>query len=266
MKLKPVKPDRKIPLGDSDAHPPKSAPTGKAMDAAMDEQVERISELQKVFYADGRYALLIVLQGRDAAGKDGTIRKVFRDVNPMGCAVSSFKAPTEEELRHDFLWRIHQKVPERGMIGIFNRSHYEDVLAVRVHDLVPKKVWSARYEQINHFEHMLARNRVVILKFMLHVSRDEQKRRFEDRLDDKSKNWKFREGDLADRKVWGSYTRAYRAALSECSTDWAPWFVVPSDDNDVRNLLVARTIADTLDRLDLRYPKIDPAIRGLKIE
>ena len=266
MKLKPVKLDRKIPLGDKDARAPKGAPTGDALDEEMDKQVERISDLQKVFYADGRYALLIVLQGRDASGKDGTIRKVFRAVNPLGCAVSSFKAPTDEELRHDYLWRTHRKVPERGMIGIFNRSHYEDVLAVRVHALVPKKVWSARYEQINDFERMLTENRVVILKFMLHVSRDEQKRRFNERLEDETKNWKFREGDLKDRDVWGEFTKAYRAALTKCSTDWAPWYVVPSDDEEVRNLLVARTIADTLDAMNLRYPKLDPALKDLTIE
>ena len=265
MKLRPVRLDRKIPIGDGDARPPKGAPEGDALTKAIDKQVERIAELQKVFYADARYALLIVLQGRDASGKDSTITNVFHAVNPLGCAVSSFKAPTSEELRHDFLWRTHQKVPERGMIGIFNRSHYEDVLAVRVHELVPKKVWSARYEQINDFERMLTENRVVILKFMLHVSRDEQKKRFLERLDDETKNWKFREGDLEDRKVWGVYTKAYRAVLSKCSTDWAPWYVVPSDDKDVRNLLIARTIADTLDGLDLRYPKVDPAIRDLKI-
>ena len=207
-----------------------------------------------------------MLQGRDASGKDGTIRKVFSAVNPQSCSVSSFKVPTELERRHDFLWRVHQVVPPAGMIGIFNRSHYEDILVPRVRELVPKKVWSARYEQINEFERMLAANGVVILKFMLHISRDEQKARLTERITDATKNWKFRAGDLEDRKLWGAFTKAYRGILANTSTEWAPWYVVPADDKDVRDLLVSRTIADALEALDLEYPKADPAILGMQIE
>ncbi|HCU12276.1 MAG TPA: polyphosphate kinase, partial [Gemmatimonadetes bacterium] len=202
----------------------------------------------------------------DASGKDGTIRKVFRGVNPMGCVVTSFKVPTELEQQHDYLWRVHERVPPRGMIGIFNRSHYEDVIVTRVHNLVPKKVWSERFDQINDFEQMLTQNSVVILKFFLHVSRGEQKKRLIDRLEDKKKNWKFRAGDLDDRALWNDYTEAYRDAIARCSTSWARWHIVPADDEDARNLLVARKIADTLDALDLRYPPLDPKLKGLKVK
>jgi PPK2 family polyphosphate:nucleotide phosphotransferase len=266
MKLEPVTSRHSIRLDDDDARARGKVLSGAALDAATAKQVERISDRQRVLYADGRFALLIVLQGRDASGKDGTIRKVFTAVNPQGCTVATFKAPTELEQRHDFLWRIHQQVPARGMIGIFNRSHYEDILVPRVHRLVPKKVWSARYEQVNEFERMLSANGVVLLKFMLHISRDEQKRRLEARLEDETKNWKFRVEDLEDRARWDEFTRAYRGVLSHTSTRWAPWYVVPADDKPVRDWLVARTIADTLDRLKLRYPPADPRIAKLKIE
>jgi PPK2 family polyphosphate:nucleotide phosphotransferase len=241
-------------------------PSGKELEEDTAELVERISDLQRVLYADARYALLIVLQGRDASGKDGTIRKVFTAVNPQGCSVASFKAPTDLEQRHDFLWRVHQQVPPRGMIGIFNRSHYEDVLVPRVHDLVPKHVWTARYDQINEFEHMLTANGIVILKFMLHVSREEQKARLLERLTDSEKNWKFRAEDLDDRARWDEFTRAYRGALLHTSTEWAPWYIVPADDKDQRDYLVARTIADRLKKLRLRYPPADPSIVGVTIE
>jgi PPK2 family polyphosphate:nucleotide phosphotransferase len=266
MKLKPVTSKKDIKLGDAHARWPDNGKSDKELDRLGEKESARISELQRVFYADSRFALLIVLQGRDASGKDGTIRKVFSSVNPQGCAVSSFKAPTDLEQRHDFLWRIHQHVPPRGMIGIFNRSHYEDILVPRVHDLVPKKVWTSRYDQINEFEHMLCENHVVILKFMLHISRDEQKKRFEERLADETKNWKFRVGDLDDRKHWDLFTKAYRGILENTSTEWAPWYIVPADDNDLRDVLVARTVADTLESLDLRYPKPDPSLAGIRVE
>ena len=266
MKLEPVTDKRSIHLDDEHARVRGRMKAGAELDEATAEQVERISDLQRVLYADARYALLIVLQGRDASGKDGTIRKVFTAVNPQGCSVASFKAPTEQEQHHDFLWRIHQQVPARGMIGIFNRSHYEDVLVPRVHDLVPKHVWTARYDQINEFEHMLTVNGVVILKFMLHISRDEQRKRLRERITDEEKNWKFRIGDLDDRARWDDFTKAYRGALSHTSTEWAPWFVVPADDDDVRDYLVARTIAERLRKLRLRYPPADPAIVGVKVE
>jgi PPK2 family polyphosphate:nucleotide phosphotransferase len=266
MKLKPVTSRRSIRLGDEDARLHDHVLSGAALDAATEKQVKRISDQQQVLYADGRYALLIVLQGRDASGKDGTIRKVFTAVNPQGCSVAAFRAPTELERRHDFLWRIHQQVPPRGMIGIFNRSHYEDILVSRVHDLVPKKVWAARYDQINDFEAMLAANDVIILKFMLHISRDEQKRRLIERLEDETKNWKFRAEDLEDRARWDEFTRAYEGILSHTSTKRAPWYIVPADDKPVRNWLIARTIADRLEKLKLRYPPADPKIRKLVIE
>jgi len=266
MKLKPVTSKDSIRLGDSHAKWPDVDLGEEELERAAEKEMERIGEAEKLLFADGSRAVLIVLQGRDAAGKDGTIRKVFSAVNPQGCVVASFKVPTEMERRHDFLWRVHQVVPPKGMIGIFNRSHYEDILVPRVHGLVPKKVWSARYDQINDFERMLSDNGVVILKFMLHVSRDEQKRRLEERLTDKTKNWKFRAGDLDERKQWDDYTKAYRGILANTSTKWAPWYIVPADDKDVRDLLISRTIADALESLDLRYPKADPSIVGLTIE
>ena len=266
MKLHPVGGNHSIRLDDDDAGPPASAKSGDALDRATKKETDRISDLQRVLYADARYAVLIVLQGRDASGKDGTIRKVFSAVNPQGCTVAIFKAPTDEELRHDFLWRVHQKVPARGMIGIFNRSHYEDIVVTRVHDALPKKVWSARYEHINEFERMLNANGVVILKFFLHVSRDEQRKRLEERLRDEQKNWKFRVGDLDDRARWDDFTKAYHGVLTHTSTKWAPWYVVPADDKEVRDWLVARTIADRLAKLDLRYPRADPSITDVKIE
>jgi len=264
-KLKPVGAKASIRLDDDDAHVDVDD-SEEELERATAKQVARIAELQRVFYADARFALLIVLQGRDASGKDGTIRKVFSAVNPQGCSVTSFKAPTEAELQHDYLWRVHAHVPPRSMIGIFNRSHYEDILVPRVHDLVPKKVWTARYEQINDFERMLVANGVVILKFMLHISRDEQKKRLMERITDPTKNWKFRLGDLDDRKRWDDFTKAYHGILSHTSTKDAPWFIVPSDDKDVRNYLIARTIADSLDALDLRYPPPDDNIVGVHIE
>ena len=265
MKLQPVSAKRSIKLGDADARLDDS-PSEKTLERETKAQVKRISELQRVFYADGRFALLIVLQGRDASGKDGTIRKVFTAVNPQGCSVVSFKAPSELEQRHDFLWRVHQHVPPRGMIGIFNRSHYEDILVPRVRGLLPKKRWRARYDQINEFERMLAAEGVVILKFMLHISRDEQKRRFEERLSDPEKHWKFRIGDLEDRAIWDDFTKAYRGVLEHTSTDWAPWYLVPADDKDVRDLLIARTIADTMKALRLRYPKPDPELADVEVK
>lgn len=266
MKLKPVTSKRSIRLNDAYARVRKPTKTGDALDRACGKEQHRISDLQRVFYADGRYALLIVLQGRDASGKDGTIRRVFSAVNPQGCFVTSFKTPTEFERSHDFLWRVHREIPGRGMIGIFNRSHYEDILVPRVHSLVPKKVWTARYDQINDFESMLAANGVVILKFFLHISHDEQKQRLTDRLTDKTKNWKFRAGDLDDRARWDDFSKAYRGVLANTSTKRAPWYIVPADDKDVRDWLIARTIADTLAGLKLRYPAADPSIVGLEVK
>jgi PPK2 family polyphosphate:nucleotide phosphotransferase len=266
LKLQPVTSKESVDLDDDHAQARGRLKSGKALERATEKQVKRISDQQRILYADGRYALLIVLQGRDASGKDGTIRKVFSAVNPQGCNVAAFKAPTELEKRHDFLWRIHAQAPARGMIGIFNRSHYEDVIVPRVHKSITKKEWTARYQQINDFESMLTANGTVILKFMLHISRDEQKRRLLERLTDETKNWKFRVGDLEDREKWDDFTKAYEAALRQTSTESAPWFIVPADDKDVRDWLIARRIADTLEDLDLRYPPADPAVLDVKFD
>ncbi len=266
MKLKPVTTKRSIRLDNKDAVVRGLDKTDDDIKDATAKQVERISDLQRVFYADARYALLIVLQGRDASGKDGTIRKVLSAVNPQGCSVTSFKAPTDLEKHHDYLWRVHAQVPPRGMIGIFNRSHYEEILVPRVHDLVSKRVWTRRYDEINDFERMLTDNDVVMLKFMLHISRDEQKKRLQERLTDTTKNWKFRPGDLDDRDRWDDFTKAYHGILANTSTKHAPWYIVPADDKSVRNWLIARTIADTLQKLKLRYPPPDPSLQGLTID
>ena len=264
MKLQPVSPRARLRLSDAEAEVDKDE-LPDDLDKALEKERERIVKLQRAFYADARFALLIVLQGRDASGKDGAIRQVFEGVNPEGIETSSFKVPSEFERRHDFLWRIHERVPARNKIGIFNRSHYEDVLAARVHGIVTKKVCKRRYEQINDFERMLTENNVVILKFFLHVSKAEQKKRLEERLEDPKKNWKFNPGDLKDRELWGEYTAAYRDALLNCSTTWAPWYVVPADHEKTRSWLIARTIADTLDDLDLRFPRADPAVLKMEI-
>jgi PPK2 family polyphosphate:nucleotide phosphotransferase len=265
-KLRPIIQERQIALDDKDAKRPRALPKGKELKKAAKEQRKRIEKLQDVFYADARFALLVVLQGRDASGKDGTVKHVFRSVNPMGCEVTSFKAPTDIERQHDFLWRIEQRVPPKRMIGIFNRSHYEDVIVPRVHKEIGHDKLRKRFEEINEFERKLTDNSVIILKFFLHVSRDEQKKRLTERLENPKKNWKFREGDLDDRALWDEYTAAYHDMIAECSTRWARWHIVPADDEDARNLLIARTIADTMDRLKLKYPRIDPKLKKLKIE
>jgi PPK2 family polyphosphate:nucleotide phosphotransferase len=255
MILEPVTRRTRLALDDRAAKPPRTLATGEELDEALDREVDELGRLQGTLYADQRYAVLVVLQGRDASGKDGTIKHVFNGCNPQGCRVSSFGIPTDRELSHDYLWRVHAAVPPRGVIGIFNRSHYEDVLVVRVKELVPRHVWRRRYEQINAFERILSENGVVILKFFLHMSRDEQRKQLLERLDDPTKNWKFRANDLKERARWDDYTKAYRDALRRCSTPWAPWFVVPADKKDARNYLVTRTINETLRKLRLRYPR-----------
>ena len=202
-----------------------------------------------------------MLQAMDTGGKDGTIKHVFGGVNPQGCRVSSFKAPSAEETNHDFLWRYHKSVPAKGRIGIFNRSHYEDVLVVRVKNLVPEDIWSRRYDQINAFERNLSLGGIAVLKFFLHISKDEQKRRLQSRLDDPDKRWKFSSNDIKERGFWDAYQQAFEDALSNCSTEHAPWYVVPANKKWYRNLVVARTIADTLEAMDPRYP---PAEEGLE--
>jgi PPK2 family polyphosphate:nucleotide phosphotransferase len=228
---------------------------GKKRDDKRHQKIlGRLRELQHLLYADKRYALLIILQALDAGGKDGTIRHVMSGVNPQGCEVVSFKAPSSEELAHDFLWRIHKCVPSRGNIGIFNRSHYEDVLVVRVHDLVPKEVWHRRYRQINDFERMLTDNGITILKLFLHISKEEQKRRFEARMRDSSRNWKLSLPDFEERQHWDNYTEAYEEVLHRCSTEWAPWFIIPSARKWLRDQMVAELVVEALDRMRLKYP------------
>lgn len=240
--------------------------TGKYKDkedakAETEKNIARLAELQEVLYAEGKHALLIILQAMDAAGKDGTIKQVMSGVNPQGCVVTSFKAPTPLELAHDFLWRVHQHVPPRGYLGIFNRSHYEDVLIVRVHNLVPEKTWRERYEQINNFEKLLADHGVTILKFFLHISKEEQKERMEKRIADKTKNWKFNAGDLKERALWGDYMNAYEDAINKCNTPWGPWHIIPANKKWYRNLVISERIVAALESLDLKYP---PAPEGIE--
>ena len=222
--------------------------------------VERLGVLHTRLYAEATRSVLLVLQGMDASGKDGTIRTVFTGVNPQGCRVQSFKAPTVTELDHDYLWRIHNVCPARGEIGIFNRSHYEDVVAVRVRKLAPEAVWRPRYEQICSFERLLTDEGTAVVKVFLHLSRDEQRRRLQERIDDPEKRWKFRAGDLDDRALWDDFASAYEDALHKTSTDWAPWHVVPADHNWSRNLAVAEILVAALERLDPKLPKPDPGI------
>ena len=227
---------------------------------------DELAELQYRLYAEGRQKLLVVLQAMDTGGKDGTIRNVFRGVNPQGVTVTAFKAPSQEELAHDFLWRIHQAVPPAGTIGIFNRSHYEDVLIVRVDRLVPEPIWRARYGQINEFERLLAETGTTILKFYLHISRDEQKERLQERIRDPAKRWKFSREDLAKREQWDRYMEAYQDALQQCTTPWAPWFVIPANQKWYRNLAIARVLVATLRRMDPQLPANHEEISDAEVE
>ena len=249
-----VPPDTRVNLSDYDPDYTRTYQSKSETKAEIERKVERLRELQEVLWAESKRALLIVLQAMDGGGKDGTIEHVMHGVNPQGCQVTSFKVPTEEELSHDFLWRIHKAAPRRGYIGIFNRSHYEDVLVVRVHNLVPKEVWSQRYDQINHFEKLLADAGTTIVKFFLYISKEEQKARFEDRLSDPKKNWKFAIGDVKERGYWDDYMRAYEEALSRCSTPWAAWHIVPANHKWYRDLVISQIIVESLEKLDMRYP------------
>ena len=225
----------------------------------------RIQALQERLYAEHRRSLLVVLQAIDTGGKDGTIRAVLEGVNPQGCTVSSFKVPSADELDHDFLWRYHARVPRRGMIGVFNRSHYEDVLVVRVKGLFDDAVWRARYRLINDFERLLAASGTTILKFLLHISKDEQRERLEARIADPDKHWKFDPADLVERKSWDAYQAAFQDAMIQCSTPHAPWHVVPANRKWFRNYVIARSIADTLEAMDPRYPEATKGISDLKV-
>lgn len=233
--------------------------------AALAGERERIKAWQEKLYAEHARSLLVVFQAIDTGGKDGTIRSVLEGVNPQGCRVWSFKVPSAEELDQDFLWRYHARAPGRGLIGVFNRSHYEDVLVVRVKGLVPEETWRERYGLINDFERLLTLSGTTILKFFLHISKDEQKERLEARLEDPEKHWKFDPADLVERKSWDAYRTAFDDALSRCSTPYAPWHVVPANRKWARNLMVARTIADTLEAMDPRFPPPREGIEGLKV-
>jgi PPK2 family polyphosphate:nucleotide phosphotransferase len=215
-------------------------------EAEFDALTTEIDDLQELLYGAGTHSLLVIMQGMDTSGKDGTVRKVFSKVSPLGSYVYSFKVPTEEELAHDFLWRVHRATPRRGLIGIFNRSHYEDVLVVRVHGLVPEPVWRARYRMINDFEHLLASSNTIILKFFLHISKEEQEERLLAREQDVEKAWKLSAGDWRERERWDDYMAAYTEALERCSTAEAPWHIVPADRKWFRNYAVARTVVETL--------------------
>jgi len=231
---------------------------------SLQKALQRIDSLQYLLYAEHKRALLIILQAPDAGGKDGTIRHVMSGVNPQGCHVTSFKAPSAEEQAHNFLWRIHNAIPKYGDIGIFNRSQYEDVLVVRVHNLVPKEVWASRYDQINSFEEILHKNNVRILKFYLHISKDEQKKRFLERIDDPYKRWKISESDFVERKYWDDYMAAYEDALTRCSTPEAPWFVIPANKKWFRNLAVSHVIAETLEGMHMKFPPPSIDVKSLK--
>jgi PPK2 family polyphosphate:nucleotide phosphotransferase len=258
MKQYLVRPGQKVDLDDFDPDDTSLVPGGKAeANERLAAILERLAESQELLFAGRRHKLLVVLQGMDTSGKDGTIRHVMRGFNPQGTRVVSFQKPSEEELSHDFLWRVHAKVPAKGETVVFNRSHYEDVLIVRVHDLVPKAVWRQRYDQINAFERVLHEEGTVILKFFLHISREEQRRRLQARIEDPKKCWKFQHGDLEERKFWKDYIRAYEHALSKTSTDWAPWYVVPANQKWYRNHVVGSIVAARLDKLRLKYPKCD---------
>ncbi|MBN9369953.1 MULTISPECIES: PPK2 family polyphosphate kinase [unclassified Hydrogenophaga] len=239
----------------------------KAADkAAVERLADEIDQLQNVFHPDARYKLLVVLQGTDTAGKDGTVRGVFGRTSPLGVRTVGWKAPSEAERAHDYLWRIHQAMPGNGEIVVFNRSHYEDVLVPVVNGWIDKAQTQQRYAHINDFERLLAETGTVVLKFMLHIGFDEQRQRLQDRIDDPEKHWKFSLGDLEVRKQWGAYQKAYEDFLEGTSTPWAPWTVVPANSKTHRNLMVATIVRDTLQRLALRFPPDDPALKNLRVE
>lgn len=230
----------------------------------IESSIKKLYDLQYLLYAESKRSLLICLQGRDAAGKDGTINHVLSGMNPQGCSVTGFKVPSKEEAAHDFLWRYHKSAPGRGQVAIFNRSHYEEVLVQRVHNMVPKEIWSKRYGHINDFERMLYENGTHILKFYLHISPEEQLKRFRQRIEDPARHWKISDGDYAERPYWDAYTEAFEEALSQCSTPHAPWFIIPSNHKWFRNLAVSRIVSEALDALDMKFPEPTVDINEIK--
>jgi PPK2 family polyphosphate:nucleotide phosphotransferase len=262
-----VKPGSKVDLKRWDPDDRSASPgTKEERERHLAELAAELDKLQDVLYAEHERCVLVVLQGMDTSGKDGTIRHVFGEVDPLGVRVAGFKRPTEEEASHDFLWRVHQKVPGKGEMVIFNRSHYEDVLVVRVHKWITDAECKRRYEQIREFEQLLIANSTVVIKFFLHISKDEQKRRLQERLNDPKKQWKFNLGDLAERKLWRDYTKAYADALGATSTAAAPWYVVPSNSKTNRNMIVSSVLRDTLKALKPRYPRPTEKLEGVVID
>jgi PPK2 family polyphosphate:nucleotide phosphotransferase len=261
-----VEPKTKVKLNEIDPSFKSDHHSHQEAQEELNQGQATLRKLQELFYADGRRSLLICLQGMDTAGKDGTINHIFGAMNPQGCSVVPFKEPSREEKAHDFLWRIHQGTPRRGQVTIFNRSHYEDVLVVRVHKMVPESVWSARYDQINDFEKTLVANNTHILKFFLHISREEQLERFKDRLEDPAKQWKISDADYSERKLWSDYQAAYEDALSQCSTRHAPWYVIPSNHKWFRDLAITRIVCQYLEGLDLKFPEPSVDIAQIRRE
>jgi PPK2 family polyphosphate:nucleotide phosphotransferase len=255
---------RKVDLTDIDPNDTRLVPGGKpeAQEKSADIQ-RRLAQYQELLYAEHQRKLLIVLQGMDTSGKDGTIRHVMNGFNPSGTRVASFRKPSDQELDHDYLWRVHQQVPGKGEVVVFNRSHYEDVLIVRVHELVPKSVWNRRYDQIRAFEQMLVDEGTVVLKFFLHISKEEQARRLEARIADPGKRWKFQHADLEERELWDEYQRAYEDALGKTATDSAPWYIVPANHKWYRNYVVGSLLAETLKGLRMKYP--EPDLSGVTV-
>jgi PPK2 family polyphosphate:nucleotide phosphotransferase len=253
-----VRPGQRVDLDDYDPDDTHLVPGGKNEARDKNSAIQtRLAELQELLYAGHEWKLLVVLQGMDTSGKDGTIRHVMGGFNPSGTRVASFRAPTVDELDHDYLWRVHRQVPGKGEVVVFNRSHYEDVLVVRVHSLVPRAVWKRRYDHIRCFEQTLSEEGCIVLKFFLHISKDEQRKRLQARLEDPTKRWKFQRGDLEERELWSDYQEAYEAALSKTSTDEAPWYVVPANQKWYRNYIVGSVITDALEQLNMKYPEPD---------
>lgn len=260
------KPGSKIDLSDVPTRVEQDKHNKSSAKKQIEENAAEMADLARCLYAENKRSILLVLQGMDTAGKDGTIRAVMRGLNPRSCQVHSFKKPSEEELDHDFLWRIHKCAPRKGNIGIFNRSHYEDVLVVRVHELVPKNAWQKRYEMINEFEKLLADNGTVVVKCYLHVSKEEQRERLQARIDEPRSRWKFNPGDIAERKLWDKYQEAYTDALEKCNTKHAPWYIVPSDQKWYRNLVVSNLVHDTMKELNPKYPTVKEDFSDIKID
>ncbi len=267
MKQYLVKPETKVKLSKWDPNNTGDFKDGKQEGLAELEKLNgKLEVLQELLFAEHKHKVLVVLQAMDTGGKDGAIRRVFDGVNPAGVRVASFKAPTQEELDHDYLWRIHKQVPGKGEMVVFNRSHYEDVLIVRVHNIVPSEIWSKRFDQINEFESILAKNGTTILKFYLHIGMDEQKERLRARLDDPAKRWKFRLGDLAERKLWPDYMEAFEDILSKTSTKYAPWYIVPANRKWFRDLVISSVLVDTLEGLKMKYPESEEYLDEVVIE